>query len=123
MHIEGKFEVKTQVLTESPYPDVPPGDYEYETAEIYVDGRRVDPEQFTDALHCSDQFQWGYGGSGPAFLAYVLLLLATDGDHYTASNFYQIFKWEVVAQWEFGKPFAVDYDVDSWIALQERKRA
>ena len=46
--------------------------------------------------HSPDGFNWGYSGSGPAQLAYALLLEVTD-DGQTALRYYQDFKWDVIA--------------------------
>ena len=48
--------------------------------------------------HSPDGFQWGYGGSGPAQLALALLLDATSEPE-IALEFYQQFKWDMVACW------------------------
>lgn len=45
--------------------------------------------------HSPDGFEWGYGGSGPADLAYNILLLFTDAN--TVQQHYQDFKWEFIA--------------------------
>ena len=47
--------------------------------------------------HSSD-FNWGYGGSGPAQLALAILLDVT-GDEDLASRHHQAFKREFVARW------------------------
>jgi hypothetical protein len=112
MKIEGKFEIKQAELDGVKY--------EYETTEIYVDGVRIDPDDHREAQHASSQFQWGYGGSGPAFLAWVLLYIAT-ADKDTADQFHQTLKWQLVATWEFNKPFEDAIDIDQWLALQERQ--
>jgi hypothetical protein len=47
--------------------------------------------------HSPDGFEWGYPGSGPAQLA--LAILADHlGDDQEALNFYQRFKWAVIAE-------------------------
>jgi len=48
--------------------------------------------------HSPTGFSWGYGGSGPAQLALALLLDATTIPE-TALQYYQEFKFEVVAGW------------------------
>jgi hypothetical protein len=63
---------------------------------VTVDGRRLNPRH--DLWnHSPTGFEWGYGGSGPAQLALALL-----ADHYSndeqALNFYQRFKWAVIAE-------------------------
>jgi hypothetical protein len=47
--------------------------------------------------HSPDGFAWGYGGSGPAQLALALLAYEL-GDDEKALEWYQAFKWEVVAR-------------------------
>jgi hypothetical protein len=112
MNIVGKFAVHKT--------DHDGREVEYETSELIVNGKRIDPSPYQDAPHFCTEFQWGYGGAGPAFTAYVLLLLAT-GDAAIAEQYHQKFKWQVVAAWEFGKPFEAEFDIDGWIALQERQ--
>mgnify|MGYP000088416523 CR=1 FL=1 len=47
------------------------------------------------SLKHSYDFEWGYGGSGPAETAWVILSAVFDKD--TADDLYQHFKWEIVA--------------------------
>jgi hypothetical protein len=63
---------------------------------VTVDGRRLNPRH--DLWnHSPSGFEWGYGGSGPAQLA--LAILADHlGDDQEALNFYQRFKWAVIAE-------------------------
>ena len=63
---------------------------------VTVDGRRLNPRR--DLWnHSPSGFEWGYGGSGPAQLA--LAILADHlGDDQEALNFYQRFKWAVIAE-------------------------
>lgn len=62
---------------------------------VTVDGRRLNP-RFDLWNHSPTGFEWGYGGSGPAQLALAIL-----ADHCKnveeALNFYQRFKWEIIA--------------------------
>ena len=46
--------------------------------------------------HSPTGFEWGYGGSGPAQLA--LAILAHEYGQQVAQNWYQDFKWAVVAR-------------------------
>jgi len=46
--------------------------------------------------HSPDGFCWGYGGSGPSQLALALMLEVNDPD--VAINYYQDFKWNVIAK-------------------------
>ena len=62
---------------------------------VTVDGRSL---RFRRDLRCHSpaEFEWGYGGSGPAQLA--LAILADHlGDDEQALNLYQRFKWAVIA--------------------------
>jgi hypothetical protein len=106
MKIQGKFIVRTGEMDGEPY--------EYETSEIFVDGERIDPAQYQDAQHASDEFQWGYGGTGPAFTAYVLLLLAT-GKRCVADQYHQTLKWDHVSLWPFGVAFETELDILAWL--------
>jgi hypothetical protein len=63
---------------------------------VTVDGRPLNPR--LDLWHHSPTgFEWGYGGSGPAQLALALLAdhLADDRQ---ALDFYQRFKWTIIAE-------------------------
>jgi hypothetical protein len=63
---------------------------------VRVDGRRLNPRQ--DLWnHSPTGFEWGYGGSGPAQLALAILADHLGSDE-RALNFYQRFKWAVVAE-------------------------
>ena len=56
---------------------------------------------------------WGYGGSGPAQLALAILLAVTD--EVTAEQYYQKFKWDVLAPLAADR-WAVDAgDVLGWL--------
>ena len=63
---------------------------------VTVDGRRLNP-RFDLWNHSPTGFEWGYGGSGPAQLALAML-----ADHCAnaerALNWYQRFKWAVIAE-------------------------
>jgi hypothetical protein len=57
--------------------------------------------------HSPTGFEWGYGGSGPAQLAFALLLDFFESPS-EAMLFYQDFKWKVIAriltdQWELSE--------------------
>jgi hypothetical protein len=47
--------------------------------------------------HSPDGFAWGYGGSGPAQLAYAILFSVTE-DRDKTQEFYQLYKWSVVCR-------------------------
>ena len=60
---------------------------------VTVNGERLDP-RLDLVNHSPDGFAWGYGGSGPAQLAFAILCDLYGED--MARNFYQDFKWKVV---------------------------
>jgi hypothetical protein len=64
--------------------------------KVTVDAR---PLRFRRDLRCHSpaEFEWGYGGSGPAQLALAILADHLDDDQ-EASNLYQRFKWAVIAE-------------------------
>ena len=63
---------------------------------VTVDGRRLNP-RLDLWNHSPTGFEWGYGGSGPAQLALAILADHLGNDE-QALNFYQRFKWTVVAE-------------------------
>ena len=67
--------------------------------------------------HSPTGFSWSYNGSGPAQLALALLLEATS-DPDKACNYYQEFKWQIVAGW--GKRWVIfRSDILNWLKLIE----
>jgi len=62
---------------------------------VTVNGRALDP-RFDLRFHSPDGFEWGYCGSGPAQLALAILADHLVNDE-QALDFYQRFKWAVVA--------------------------
>jgi hypothetical protein len=63
---------------------------------VMVDGRRLNP-RFDLWNHSPTGFEWGYCGSGPAQLALAILADHCGNDE-QALNFYQRFKWAVIAE-------------------------
>lgn len=62
---------------------------------VTVDGRRLNP-RLDLYNHSPTGFEWGYPGSGPAQLALAILANHCGNDE-QALEFYQRFKWAVVA--------------------------
>ncbi|SMC07946.1 hypothetical protein SAMN00768000_3543 [Sulfobacillus thermosulfidooxidans DSM 9293] len=63
--------------------------------------------------HSPTGFEWGYGGSGPADLAYALLADAVDTA--TADQLYQDFKWAFVAH--FADTWTLStHAIHTWVA-------
>jgi hypothetical protein len=67
----------------------------WHTTIVTVDGRRLRP-RLDLRSHSPAEFEWGYGGSGPAQLA-LAILADHCGDDELALNLYQRFKWMVIA--------------------------
>ena len=71
------------------------GKRSYGQCYVTVNGRALDP-RFDLRRHSPDGFEWNYGGSGPAQLALAILADHLP-DTQDALNWYQRFKWLVVA--------------------------
>ena len=63
---------------------------------VTVDGELLDP-RLDLKNHCPTGFEWGFCGSGPAQLALAILADHFD-DPQEALEFYQRFKWAVIAE-------------------------
>jgi hypothetical protein len=69
--------------------------------------------------HSPTGFEWGYCGSGPAQLA--LAILAEDlGNNEQALEFYQRFKWKVIAELPRKRWILTSPEIDQ--ALQDIRR-
>jgi uncharacterized protein (DUF2249 family) len=85
--------------------------------QVTVDGEPLDKR--TDLLSASpSEFEWGYGGSGPAQLA-IAILAHVYGDEF-ACEWYQQFKTEVIAALpEQGWTLTTE-DLDEWREVTDR---
>lgn len=82
-----------------------------EEVKITVDGEPLDCRY--DLLSASPSgFEWGYGGSGPAQLAIAILADAYGAS--IASEHYQQFKQEIVAELPDKEWTLTKQDLDSW---------
>lgn len=63
---------------------------------VTVNGRRLNP-RLDLWNHSPTGFEWGYVGSGPAQLALAILADHCNNDE-QALNFYQRYKWAVIAE-------------------------
>ncbi len=67
----------------------------------------------------SEEFNWGYGGSGPADTA--LSILADCLGMEQANRLYQFFKWEFVARW--GEEWSItEEQIRGWIETERERR-
>lgn len=87
---------------------------------LYPDGN-AEPLPLEPSLklrnHSPTGFSWGYSGSGPAQLALALLLDATSVPE-TAERWYQEFKSNIVAGWDFNGSWVIfRSDIISWLKL------
>ena len=81
-----------------------------EVVEVVADGQSVDCRY--DLLSASPSgFEWSYGGSGPAQLAIAILAHAYDDEF--ATDHYQRFKREVVAELPKSGWTLTKQDIDS----------
>src|SRR4051812_2099889 len=71
------------------------GNRQGQVAEVTINDRPLNP-RLDLRNHSPNGFEWGYGGSGPAQLALVILADHL-GDDDKALQLYQFFKWQVVA--------------------------
>lgn len=67
----------------------------------------------------SAEFNWGYGGSGPAQLALAILTDAIGATR--AEVLYQDFKWQVIAGLQADKWSLTREDVIGWLSWHEAK--
>jgi hypothetical protein len=78
-----------------------------ETREVYLDGKFLDPEPSKKIRnHSPDNFNWGYGGSGPSQLALAVVLKLTGKE-----DGYQDFKFRVIAGLQMGKDFDIEFEL------------
>ena len=87
---------------------------------VTVDGRRLNP-RLDLWNHSPTGFEWGYSGSGPAQLA-LATLADHCGDDEQALNFYQRFKWAVIAELPHREWTLNSEDIDRVLhSLRERE--
>ena len=75
---------------------------------VTVDGRRLNP-RFDLWNHSPTGFEWGYCGSGPAQLA---ILANHCANNEQALNWYQRFKWAVIAELPHREWILTSEDID-----------
>ena len=69
---------------------------EGDITKVYVDGKSL-PPCFDLVNHSPSGFEWGYGGSGPAQLAFAILFDHYGGDKVQTESQYQMFKFAFIA--------------------------
>lgn len=88
------------------------------------DPERDLPLYLNEVNHSPTGFAWGYGGSGPAQLAYAILRNYL-GEHNIARSktiakaLYQRFKWDVIAPLKWEERFTVCHPtIDKWLSRE-----
>jgi hypothetical protein len=77
-----------------------------DTMEVFLDGELLDPKPSQEVYKHSENFNWGYEGSGPAQLAMAVFLKITgeiDG--------YHSFKRNVIAYLPGGEDFETTFEL------------
>jgi hypothetical protein len=72
-----------------------------------------------DVCYHSRDFEWGYGGSGPAELAYNALFAVTR-DKARAMRYHQDFKWAFIANMPVEGGHVPLATIDVWLAARLR---
>lgn len=70
--------------------------------------------------HSPDGFNWGYGGSGPAQLAFAILFDYLE-EKEKAIDFYQQFKWDFVAKIEGHLWTITSTQIDSFLKKYQKE--
>ena len=85
-------------------------------AIVLKNGRDLSPARSLCLANHSPDFEWGYGGSGPAQLALALLLEETEKEQ--ALELYQRFKWKVVAELPWKLWQLTSQEIQDWLKTQ-----
>ena len=86
---------------------------------VTVDGQPLNP-RLDLWNHSPTGFEWGYGGSGPAQLA-LAILADHCGDDEQALNFYQRFKWAVIAELPHREWILTSEDIERVLHSQQER--
>ena len=76
--------------------------------------------KYSTEIYHSEDFAWGYGGSGPAQLAYAILRDYT-GDIKVSELLYQLFKWEVISKIKGDSFLLTDKDIDAFLEKHQKE--
>ncbi len=107
------------------YRSIPESDDYPHVGEVYVyegdDPKRRLPKCLDKVNHSPDGFAWGYGGSGPAQLAYAILFDVTS-DEDKSQRHYQDFKFDVIARLARSPWQITELSVLEWLIAAESGR-
>lgn len=89
---------------------------------VHEDGYMDELDKYLDEVnHSPSGFAWGYGGSGPAQLAFAIL--AEMFDTQTAHTYYQDFKKEVISSLDQDASWTLTADwINEWYENKEDMR-
>lgn len=76
------------------------------TQRVYLDGKALDIRPSMRHHKHAGEFNWGYGGSGPAQLALAVMLKCTG-----SPTGYQDFKFKTIAALPQGQDFDITIDL------------
>lgn len=81
---------------------------------VSIDGKPLSPERSQRLVnHSPDGFSWGYNGSGPAQLAFAILIEFIP--EAMAFQIYQSFKEDVISHLDSSEPFHLFIDILEWV--------
>jgi len=81
------------------------------------------PLNLNHVNHSPTGFCWGYGGSGPAQLAFSILFDYLNGDKQRVWAMYQDFKSKFVTRWPQDQPFTLEgRDIENFITAFDVER-
>ena len=92
----------------------------WSTEQVFIDGALLDVARSLKVMNHSAEFNWGYGGSGPAQLALALLLRFLPDNE--ALIMHQSFKWQVIATLPQADFELDEQTIKNWIAVHVRRR-
>lgn len=91
----------------------------WSSRRVWIGPKELLPNTSRKVCNHSDEFNWSYGGSGPAQLALAILLDVTHDQSFSIA-YYQRFKWQVIAKLpkgNFGLPLRT---VAEWVIKARR---
>jgi len=86
---------------------------DWKSGKVKLNGFPLNPRKSLKVYnHSPTGFSWSYGGSGPAQLALAVLLECFPEE--VATQYYQRFKWDVIAKLP-ARDFSLVFNVEAWL--------
>lgn len=82
--------------------------------DIFVNGMLLEVNDSREVWDHSNEFNWGYSGSGPAQASLAILMFLLCDNVSTAVRLHQQFKRDFVSKWKEGEDFKVEIDFQEW---------